>query len=161
MWLLIHSVTAPPQASHGRWCQMVNFLTSSAIEPQSCCQIWSPKSYSKMSQVRRRDGLDVIQTSSVLSTSHHEFLNQICFQRCIIGDLQDGRGVRRGDHLLPHKYIRNTPTCGTTPTEHLPNAHRGSQTSPKVRNSPCTWVGQKKKQRQKKRDGTCTTGREL
>ena len=23
-------------------------------------------------------------------------------------DLQDGKGVRRGDHLLPHKYIKNT-----------------------------------------------------
>ena len=28
----------------------------------------------------------------------------------IIEDLQDGRGVRRGDHLPPHKYIRNTST---------------------------------------------------
>ena len=38
-------------------------------------------------------------------------------------DLKDGRGVRRGDHLPPHKYIKNTSTrststCGTTPTEH-------------------------------------------
>ena len=32
--------------------------------------------------------------------------------------LQDGRGVRHGDHLPPHKYIKNTSTCGTT-TEHL------------------------------------------
>ena len=24
--------------------------------------------------------------------------------------LQDGRRVRCGDHLTPHKYIRNTPT---------------------------------------------------
>ena len=24
------------------------------------------------------------------------------------GDLQDGGGVRRGDHLPPHKYIKNT-----------------------------------------------------
>ena len=23
------------------------------------------------------------------------------------------------DHLPPHKYIKNTSTCGTTPTEHL------------------------------------------
>ena len=77
-------------------------------------------------------------------------------------DLQDGGGGRRGDHLPPHKYIRNTSTCGTTPTEHLLNAGR-PQTSQKARNSPCTWVGQKKrkKQRQKNRDGTCTSGREL
>ena len=76
------------------------------------------------------------------------------------GDLQDGGGVRRGDHLPPHRYIRNTSTRGTTPTEHLLNAGRRTQTSQKVRNSPHTWVGQKKKQRQKNRDGTCTSGRE-
>ena len=73
---------------------------------------------------------------------------------------QDGRGVRHGDHLLPHKYIKNTSTCGTTPTEHLLNAGRRPQTSQKARNSPRTWVGQKKKQRQKNRDGTCTSERE-
>ena len=62
-------------------------------------------------------------------------------------DLQDGGGVRRGDHLLPHKYIKTTSTCGTTPTEHLLNAGRRSQTSQKARNSPSTWVGQKKKEK--------------
>ena len=71
-------------------------------------------------------------------------------------ELQDGGRVRRGDQLPPHKYIRNTSTCGTTPTEHLVNVGRRRQTSPKARNSPRTWVGQKKKekQRQKNRDGT-------
>ena len=77
-------------------------------------------------------------------------------------ELQDGGRLRRGDHLAPHKYIRNTSTCGTTPTEHLLNAGRRPQTSQTARNSPCTWVGPKKKeQRQKNRDGTCTSGREL
>ena len=60
------------------------------------------------------------------------------------GDLQDGGGVRCGDHLPPHKYIRNTSTCGTTPTEHRLNAGRRPQTSQKARKSPCTWVGQRK-----------------
>ena len=60
-------------------------------------------------------------------------------------DLQDGGGVRRGDHLPPQKYIKNTSTCGTTPTEHLLNAGRRPQTSQKAGNSPRTWVGQKKK----------------
>ena len=46
-------------------------------------------------------------------------------------DLQDGRRVRHGDHLPPHKYIRNTSTRGTTPTEHLLNAGRRPQTSQK------------------------------
>ena len=62
-------------------------------------------------------------------------------------DLQDGRGVRRKDHLPLHKYIKNTPTCGTTPTEHLLNTGRRPQTSQKARNSPHTWVGQKKKRK--------------
>ena len=76
-------------------------------------------------------------------------------------ELQDGRRVRHGDHLPLHKYSRNTSTCGTAPTEHLLNAGRRPQTSQKARNSPHTWVGQKKKkQRQKNRDGTCTSGRE-
>ena len=60
-------------------------------------------------------------------------------------DLQDGGGVRCGHHLPPHKYIKNTSTCGTTPTEHLLNAGRRPQTSQKTRKSPRTWVGQKKK----------------
>ena len=62
------------------------------------------------------------------------------------GDLQDGGRVRRGDHLAPHKYIRNTSTCGTAPTEHPLNAGRRPQTSQKARNSPRTWVRQKKKE---------------
>ena len=75
-------------------------------------------------------------------------------------DLQDGGGVRRGDCLPPHKYIRNTSTCGTTPTEHLLNTGRRPQTSQKARNSPRTWVRQKKKEKEN-RDGTCTSGSEL
>ena len=55
------------------------------------------------------------------------------------GDLQDGGGVRRKDHIPPHKYIKNTSMCGTTPTEHLLNAGRRPQTSQKARKSPCTW----------------------
>ena len=62
-------------------------------------------------------------------------------------ELQDGGRVRNGDHLPPRKYIRNTSTCGTTPTEHLLNAGRRPQTSQKARNSPRTWVGQKKKEK--------------
>ena len=75
-------------------------------------------------------------------------------------ELQDGGRVRRGDHLPPHKYIRNTSTCGTTPTEQLLNADKRTQTSSKARNSPRTWVRQKKKkkQRQKNKDRTCTSG---
>ena len=62
-------------------------------------------------------------------------------------DLQDGGRVRHGDHLPPHKYIKSTSTCGTTPTEHLLNAGRRPQTTQKARNSPHTWVGQKKKEK--------------
>ena len=65
-------------------------------------------------------------------------------------DLQHGGGVRCGDHLPPHKYIKNTSTCGTTLTEHLLNAGRRPQISQKARKSPRTWVGQKKKEKKKK-----------
>ena len=74
----------------------------------------------------------------------------------VAGDLQDGGAVRCGDHLPPHKYNRNTSTCGTTPTEHLLNTGRRPQTSQKARNSPRTWVGQKKKK--KNRDKSIGTG---
>ena len=71
-------------------------------------------------------------------------------------ELQDGGRVRRGDHLLPHKYIRNTSTCGTTPTEHLLNTGRRPQTSQKARNSP-TYLGRAKAKR-KNRDKRRGTG---
>ena len=67
------------------------------------------------------------------------------------GDLQDGGGVRHGDGLPPNKYIRNTSTCGTT-TEHLLNTGRRPQTSQKARNSPRTWVGQKKKEKRETKE---------
>ena len=70
-------------------------------------------------------------------------------------ELQDGGRVRRGGHLPPHKYIRSTSTCGTTPTEHPLNAGRRPQTPEKARNSPRTRVGQKKKEKNRdKRIGT-------
>ena len=84
-----------------------------------------------------------------------------CIKNRVKEELQDGRGVRHGDHLPPHKYIRNTSTCGTTPTEHLLNSGRRPETSQKARNPPRTWVGQKKKKKKKNRDRTCNSGREL
>ena len=70
-------------------------------------------------------------------------------------ELQDGKRVRRGDHLPPHKHIRNTSTCGTTPTENLLNAGRRPQTSQKARNTP-TYLGRAKEKRinRDKRIGT-------
>ena len=65
-------------------------------------------------------------------------------KNCHGWDLQDGGGVRCGDHHPPHKYIRNASTWGSTPTEHRLNTGRTPQTSQKARNSPRTWVGQKK-----------------
>ena len=69
---------------------------------------------------------------------------------------EDGGRVRCGDHLPPHRYIRNTSTCGTTPTEHLLKAGRRSQTSQKARNSP-TDLGRAKEKR-KNRDKRIGTG---
>ena len=72
------------------------------------------------------------------------------------GGASDGGRVRCGDHLPPHRYIRNTSTCGTTPTEHLLNAGRRPQTSQKARNSP-TYLGRAKEKR-KNRDKRIGTG---
>ena len=71
------------------------------------------------------------------------------------GELQDGGGVRCGDHLSPHKYIRNTSTCGTTPTEHLLNAGRRPD-FPKGKKLP-TYLGRAKEKR-KNRDKRIGTG---
>ena len=59
--------------------------------------------------------------------------------------------MRRGDHLPPHKYIRNTSTHGTTPTEYLLNTGRGPQTSKKARNSPTYLGGAKEKRKNRDR----------
>ena len=77
--------------------------------------------------------------------------------------LQDGRGLRCGDHLPPHKYIKNTSTCGTTPTEHFMNVGRTPQLTKRKETShiPGSGKRKKKKQRQRNRDGACTSGREL
>ena len=64
-----------------------------------------------------------------------------------MGDLQDGIRVRLGDQISPHKYIRNTSICGTTPREHLLKAGQRPQTSQRARNSPHISVGQKKKEK--------------
>ena len=71
---------------------------------------------------------------------------KIFIKRKSLGDLQDGRGVRHGDHLPPHKYVKNTSTCGTTPTE------RWQKTSgfPKGKKLP-TYMGRAKEKR-KNRD---------
>ena len=51
---------------------------------------------------------------------------------------EDGGRVRHGDDLIPHRYIRNTSTCGTAPIEHPLNTGRRPQTSQKARNSSRT-----------------------
>ena len=58
---------------------------------------------------------------------------------------------------IHQKYIYMWNNSYRTPTE----CWQKSSDFPKGKKSPHTWVGQKKKQRQKNRDGTCTSGREL
>ena len=71
------------------------------------------------------------------------------------GEGQDGGRVRCGDHLPSHRYIRNTSTRGTAPTEHPLNAGRRHQTSQMARNS-LTYLGRAKEKRNNrdKRIGT-------
>ena len=51
---------------------------------------------------------------------------------------------------FPHKYMKNTSTCGMIHTEQLQNAGRRPQTSERARKSSCNWVGQKKKEKKNK-----------
>ena len=59
-----------------------------------------------------------------------------------------------------HKYIKNTSTCGTVLTEYLLNAGRRRWTTKRARKSLCNQVGQKEKEKNKKKgrnwEGTCT-----
>ena len=75
--------------------------------------------------------------------------------KAVLNSGQDGGRVRHGDHLASHRYIRNTSTRGTVPTEHPLNAGRRRQTSQKARNSP-TYLGRAKEKRNNrdKRIGT-------
>ena len=70
-------------------------------------------------------------------------------------DLQDGGGVRCGDHLPPHKYIRNTSKWNNsyrTPTEHW----QKTSDFPKGKKLP-TYLGRAKEKR-KNRDKRIGTG---
>ena len=72
----------------------------------------------------------------------------------IYEELQDGRGIGQGDHLLPHKYIKRSSPCVTIPTEQLLNTVRGPQTYRKANQSPRNEVGHKKTRRETKDFGT-------
>ena len=94
-----------------------------------------------------RDTTEIIDTGSVKVKREKGKQANAIQKKAGMEDFQDGGGARCGDHLPPHKYIKNTSTCGTTPTEHRLNTGRRPQTSQKARNSPHTWVGQKKKEK--------------
>ena len=66
--------------------------------------------------------------------------------------IEDGGGIRCGDHFPPHKYIKNTSACGTTPTEHLLNSDRRPRASKNASQSPRNGrleirLGKKKKEK--------------
>ena len=48
---------------------------------------------------------------------------------------EDGGGIRQENHLLLHKYIKNSSEYGTTSTEHLLNASKRPQTFKKASQS--------------------------
>ena len=56
---------------------------------------------------------------------------------------QDGGGIAREHHFLPHKYIRRLSTRGATSTKQLLNAGRGPQIPRKATPSLQNEVGQK------------------
>ena len=75
----------------------------------------------------------------------------------LLGNLfWDGRGIGRGDHFLPYKFIKRTFECQANSTEQLLNAGRGHKTPRKAAHCLRKEVGQniKDKKRDKRvRDG--------
>ena len=57
-------------------------------------------------------------------------------RNCNCRTKEGGGGVGWGDHLLPHKHIKNPSEYGTTPTEQLLNGRRRPQTFKKASLSP-------------------------
>ena len=69
------------------------------------------------------------------------------------------------EFISPHKCIKNISTNGIVLTEHLLNTSRGPLTFKKTRKNTAklgrTKEIRKEKEEKRKRDGTCTPGREL
>ena len=60
--------------------------------------------------------------------SHTHAHPQSLFENRILeGRSQDGRGVGRGEHFLPHKFIKRAFKRGVNSTKQLLNAGRGHQ----------------------------------
>ena len=137
-------VKCPPLLGLWPSCVLVWRWQQEQIGRQNRCrhQISGHGNYSKLTCTHAECSEETVlyqrPTQSKLFLSKIKTLSKL--ENINRGDLQAGRGVRRGDHLPPHKYIRNTSTCGTTPTEHLLNAGRRCQTFQQSRNSPRTWV---------------------
>ena len=77
---------------------------------------------------------------------------QFFVQNCVKG------GIRMAEEqevelTASDKYIKNTSTSGMICTEHLLNAGRRPQTSKRARKPPHNWVGQKKKEKERKESG--------
>ena len=121
-WLIESGRTAhgPPWQEKGHW------LVSAAVGRIVVSQYLSVGCCTQRALPVRADS----------SCKHLEHLTEIILKYIQIKNKTDwGPSSRWRDHLLPHKYIKNTSTCGTTPTEHSLNAGRRSQTSQKARHS--------------------------
>ena len=69
---------------------------------------------------------------------------------------QDGRGVGRGEHFLPHKFIKRAFKCRVNSTKQLLNAGRGHQAPRKATHCLQKEVGKniKDKKKEPKEGGT-------
>ena len=65
---------------------------------------------------------------------------------------EDGGGVGRGEHFLPHKFIKRTFKRRVNSTKQLLNAGRGHQAPRKATHCLRKEVGKKYKRQKKKRD---------
>ena len=67
------------------------------------------------------------------------------------GRSQGGRGIGRGDHFLPHKFIKRSFECWVTSTKQLLNAGGGHQAPGKAAQSLSKQVGQNIKDKNRDR----------
>ena len=79
-----------------------------------------------------------------------ETRDQIANTHWIIEKAEDGRGIGRGDHFLPHKFIKRSFERWTNSTKQLLNAGIGHQAPRKAVH--CLWKGVGQSIKDKKRD---------
>ena len=82
--------------------------------------------HAKMSTIKDRKGMDLTETEDI-QKRWQEYTEGTIQKRSSEGRSQDGGGVGRGEHFLPHKFIKTAFKRRVNSTKQLLNASRGHQ----------------------------------